>query len=219
MWEPEKYFDLGQTEHHALFEGVERVWEAVSRIANYLQFRLKPELQGRMIGKPFISENVYLGPGSVVEPGAYIAGPAWIGADCRIRHGAYIRENVIVGDGVVLGNSCEFKNCLVFNGAQIPHFSYVGDSIIGHKAHLGAGVILSNLRLDQQPVRVRHEGGRADTGMIKLGAIIGDRAEIGCNSVLNPGSVIGPRAIIHPGTVWTGHLAADGVGRNRTVGA
>ena len=111
----------------------------------------------RVMGRPFISEHVYIGGGTVVENGATIKGPAWIGSNCEIRSGCYIRENVIVGDGVVLGNSCEFKNCIIFNDAEIPHFSYVGDSVLGYQAHLGAGVILSNVRLDHKEISVKTE--------------------------------------------------------------
>ena len=141
---------------------------------------------------------------TVIEQGAMIKGPAWIGEGCQIRSGCYIRENVIVGSGCVLGNSCEFKNSIIFDEAQIPHFNYVGDSIIGHRSHLGAGVILSNVRLDRGEISVATAEGTTRTGLKKFGAIIGDHAEIGCNSVLNPGSLIGRRSIVYPGTQWQG---------------
>jgi NDP-sugar pyrophosphorylase family protein len=157
-----------------------------------------------MIGKPFISGAVFIGRGTVIEQGAMIKGPAWIGEDCEIRSGCYIRENVIVGSGCVLGNSCEFKNSIIFDEAQIPHFNYVGDSIVGHRGHLGAGVILSNVRLDRGEISVSTGEGTTRTGLKKFGAIIGDHAEIGCNSVLNPGSLIGRRSILYPGTQWHG---------------
>ena len=207
MFKAADYLDFNQTEHVTLFEGTERVWDALKQIEIYLKFRLKPAIQARMVGKPFISNQVYIGEGSVVEPGAYIAGPAWIGKNTVIRHGAYIRENVIVGDDCVLGNSCEFKNCLIFNGAQVPHFSYVGDSILGHKAHLGAGVILSNFRLDKKEISVRFDGVKYPTGLRKFGAIVGDFAEVGCNAVINPGSLLGRKSAVYPGMVWQGVLA------------
>src|SRR5687768_11424764 len=122
MFKPSDYLDLSQTEHGALFEKVEQVWETLSHIQAYLKFRLKPSIQATLIGKPFISDQVYLGEGTVVEPTAVIRGPAWIGRNCQIRAGAYIRENVIVGDNCVVGNSCELKNCVLFNGSQVPHF-------------------------------------------------------------------------------------------------
>ena len=142
-----------------------------------------------------------------------IKGPAWIGEGCEIRNGAYIRENVVVGNGVVMGNSCEFKNCLIFDEAQIPHFNYVGDSILGHKAHLGAGAILSNVRLDHEQISVAAPEGSIKTGLKKFGAIVGDRAEIGCNSVISPGSIIGRDTILYPGTSWRGVLPNGSIGK------
>ncbi len=214
MFSPEDLLDLDRTEHSVIFENVTHAWEALAKIGTYLQFRLKPGIHGRLIGKPFISGAVYIGPGTIIEHGAMIKGPAWIGEGCEIRNGAYIRENVVVGNGVVLGNSSEFKNCLIFDEAQIPHFNYVGDSILGHKAHLGAGTILSNVRLDHDPVSVHTPEGPMTTGLRKFGAIIGDRAEIGCNSVLSPGSVIGRDTIIYPGTSWRGVLPAHSIAKS-----
>jgi NDP-sugar pyrophosphorylase family protein len=211
MFAARDYLDLSQTEHRTLFEQTEQVWEALGQIGPYLKFRLKPEIRGQQLGSAYISDQVFIGEGTVVEPNAVIKGPAWIGRHCVIRAGAYIRENVIVGDHCVLGNSCEFKNSILFNGGQVPHFSYVGDSILGARAHLAAGVILSNVKLDGQSVVVRTEGTSIDTGLRKFGAIIGDDAEVGCNAVLNPGSVIGRRALIYPGVQWRGVLAADSV--------
>ena len=199
------YLDLNHTEHRMLFENSVNAWEALKQVTSYLQFRLKPQILGRMIGKPFVSNAVYVGRGTIIEQGAMIKGPAWIGEGCEIRNGAYIRENVIIGSGCVIGNSCEFKNCIVFDECQVPHFNYVGDSILGHRAHLGAGVILSNVKLDRSEITVPLENGSfVPTGLKKFGAIVGDFAEIGCNSVINPGSIIGRNAIIYPGTVWRG---------------
>jgi len=213
MFSPEDLLDLERTEHSVIFENVTHAWEALAKISTYLQFRLKPGIHGRLIGKPFISGAVYIGAGTIIEHGAMIKGPAWIGEGCEIRNGAYIRENVVVGNGVVLGNSSEFKNCLIFDEAQIPHFNYVGDSILGYKAHLGAGAILSNVRLDHAPVSVHGPGGTIATGLRKFGAIVGDRAEIGCNSVLSPGSIIGRESIIYPGTSWRGVLPSNSIAK------
>lgn len=200
----EDFFDLKQTEHSKIFDSCDYVWDALKQIKPYLQFRLKPGIEGKAIGKPFISDQVYIGEGTIVEPGAYILGPAWIGRNCQIRHGAYIRENVIVGDDCVVGNSCEFKNCLLFNEVQVPHFSYVGDSLLGWKSHLGSGVTLSNLRLDHKNLMVKMDGKRIDTGLRKFGAIVGDRVEVGCHAMLNPGSILAPESKIYPGVVWRG---------------
>lgn len=153
-------------------------------------------------GKVFIHESVTLPAFCSIE------GPAWIGENVEIRPGAYIRGNVIIGAGSVVGNSCEYKNCLLLEGVQTPHFSYIGDSVLGNRSHLGAGVILSNLRLDQKPVKAKTEQGLVDTGMRKFGALLGDEAEVGCNSVLNPGSIIGKRALVGPLTPFAGTLGA-----------
>ncbi len=204
VFTPSQYLDLEHTDHRALFENVTNVWDALRQMSSYLQFRLKPAVHGRLIGKPFVSGAVFVGAGTVIEQGAMIKGPAWIGEGCEIRNGCYIRENVVIGNGVVLGNSCEFKNCIIFDEAQIPHFSYVGDSILGYKAHLGAGVILSNVKLDRSEITVAGPNGPIPTGLKKFGAIIGDRAEIGCNSVLSPGSIIGRNTILYPGSQWRG---------------
>jgi NDP-sugar pyrophosphorylase family protein len=144
-----------------------------------------------------VKGKVYIHPTVTLPPFAYIEGPAWIGPKTEIRPSAYIRGNVIVGEGCVLGNSCEFKNSLILDGAQVPHFNYVGDSILGNHSHLGAGAICANLRIDKKNVKVMLEDGRrVDSGLRKIGAIMGDRAEAGCNSVLEPGSILGRRAVV-----------------------
>ncbi len=204
MFPADQYLDLTHTSHRALFEGTTNAWEALKQIASYLQFRLQPGIEGKLVGKPFISNLVFVGRGTVIEHGAMIKGPAWIGENCEIRNGCYIRENVVVGDGAVLGNSCEFKNCILFDEAQVPHFSYVGDSILGYKAHLGAGAILSNVKLDRGEITVATAGGLVPTGLRKFGALLGDHVEVGCNSVLSPGSVVGRETILYPGTQWRG---------------
>lgn len=204
MFAPDTLLDLDHTDHRTLFENVTNVWDALRQISSYLQFRLKPSIQGRLVGKPFISGAVFIGANTTIEHGAMIKGPAWIGEGCEIRNGCYIRENVVVGNGAVLGNSCEFKNCILFDEAQVPHFNYVGDSIIGYKGHLGAGAILSNVKLDHSEITVTTKSGMIPTGLKKFGAVIGDRAEIGCNSVLSPGSIIGRQTILYPGTQWRG---------------
>ncbi|HEY1893426.1 MAG TPA: UDP-N-acetylglucosamine diphosphorylase, partial [Chthoniobacterales bacterium] len=126
---PAEFIALEHTTHAKLFENQRFIWDALKQIASYLQFRLKPAVLGQLMGKPFISNTVFIGSGTIVEQGAVIKGPAWIGEKCHVRSGCYVRENVIVGDGVVMGNSCEFKNCILCDEAQVPHFNYVGDSI------------------------------------------------------------------------------------------
>lgn len=206
IFAPSEFISLARTRHGKLFENQRFIWDALRQIASYLQFRLKPAVLGHLVGKPFISNTVFVGEGTVIEQGAMLKGPAWIGENCQVRAGCYIRENVIVGDRVVLGNSCEFKNCIICDEAQIPHFNYVGDSILGYRAHLGAGVILSNVRLDHREISVLAPDGSISTGLTKFGAIIGDRSEIGCNAVLNPGTVIGRDCLIYPQTNFRGML-------------
>ena len=198
------FFDLHGQNHEELFAGVKNAWEVLPRIGDYLKKNLKNGSKAKLIGSPVIGEHVYLGEGTIVEPGVYIRGPAWIGKNCEVRHGAYIRENVVAGDGCVLGNSCEFKNCVLLSGAHVSHFSYVGDSIVGRDVNLGAGVILSNYRLDGQAIKVRVAGTLVETGLRKFGAMVGDKASIGCNAVINPGSLIAKEAKILPGTIWSG---------------
>lgn len=158
---------------------------------------------------------VHLDPTVKLPPYATIIGPVWIGARTEIRPGAFIRGNVIVGADGVLGNACEFKNCLLMDKVQVPHFSYVGDSILGNGAHLGAGVVCSNLRLDQKNVVVRLPDRDVDSGLRKFGAILGDQAEVGCNSVLNPGTLLGKRALVTPLTSFGGYLPAATIARSR----
>ena len=214
MFKAADLFDLAQTEHAALFDGCHYAWEVLRKIAPYLAKVTKQNPPPRFPGAS-IGDRVIIGAGTVVEPGALIKGPAIIGKNCQIRHNAYIRENVIIGDDCVVGNSSELKNALLFNSAQVPHFNYIGDSILGHKAHLGAGVICSNLKSLPGNVTISVDGATVDTGLRKFGALVGDGAEVGCNSVLNPGSVLGRGAMIYPGLNWRGFLPANNIAKNK----
>lgn len=158
-------------------------------------------------GGLLISGEVFIDPSVKLPPFGSISGPAFIGPGCELRPGVFVRGNVIATAGCVLGNSCEFKNCLLMDGVQAPHFNYVGDSILGRKAHLGAGVILSNLRFDQKEVLVKAPGGPYPTGLRKLGGLLGDEAEVGCNSVIQPGTILGRQALVAPGLAYGGYLA------------
>ena len=174
-------------------------------------------MRNRCDGKAWIGDDVFIGEGTVVEDGAMIKGPAIIGKNCEIRHNAYIRDHVIIGDNCVIGNSSEIKHSILFNGCQVPHFNYVGDSILGHKAHLGAGMKISNVKLVPGNVFVEVEGEPLDTGLRKFGALLGDFAEIGCNSVLNPGSIIGRNSIIYPNTNWREILPDNMIVKNKAA--
>ena len=209
-------FDLGQTAHGDLFVGIEFPWEALGRIATYLAARLRPAQLHRVVGSAYVSDDVCIGEGTVVEHGAMIVGPAIIGRNCRIRHNAYIRDGVIIGDDCTVGHSCEVKNSLLFNGAEVAHLNYVGDSILGHKAHLGAGAVVSNLKLSRDNVWVEMDGRCIDTGLRMFGALVGDGTEVGCNVVLNPGSILGRGARIYPGVAWRGILPAHMIAKNRS---
>jgi len=213
---PADYFDLKETDHASLFHGVTQAWEVLPKLAHYFEEQIVPANFGRPIGSPVIGKHVYIGENTVVEPGAYIKGPAWIGPNCQIRHGAYIRENVIIGAGSVIGNSTEIKNSFLFNGVQAPHFNYIGDSVVGAKAHLAAGVIVSNLKLSGDFIMIRADDAIITTGLRKFGALIGDEAEIGCNAVLNPGSIIGRKSLIYPGVSWRGILPANSIAKGPT---
>jgi NDP-sugar pyrophosphorylase family protein len=162
-----------------------------------------------------VEGRVYFSQGVRFPAYATIIGPAWIGPNTEIRPGAFIRGNVLIGANCVIGNSCEFKNCLIMDGAQVPHFNYVGDSILGNRAHLGAGVICSNLRLDQKSVTVRTPDSVVNTGLRKLGAILGDAAEVGCNAVLQPGAILGKRALVTPTTAFSGYLPPETIAHTR----
>jgi len=217
MFTPADLFDLTQTEHASLFADCRFAWEALPKIAAYLDCHLRRELHHRAIGSVWIGEDVFIGEGTVVEHGAMIKGPAIIGRNCLIRHNAYLREQVIVGDNCLVGNSCELKQAFLFNHAVASHFNYVGDSILGHQAHLGAGVILSNFKSFPGNITVELDGQPFDTGLRKFGALVGDGAEVGCNAVLNPGSILGRGAMIYPGVNWRGTLPANMIAKNKAA--
>ncbi len=215
MFKPTDLFDLSQSEHASIFDDCKHAWEALAKIKIYIAANLKRELHNKCDGRAFIGEDVFIGEGTVVEDGAMIKGPAIIGKNCEIRHNAYLRENVIIGDNCVVGNSSELKNSWMFNRSQVPHFNYVGDSIIGYQAHLGAGVICSNLKASKENIWIKIEGKPTDTGLRKFGALIGDEAEIGCNAVLNPGSIVGRKSIIYPNVSWRDVLPDNMIAKNK----
>ena len=217
MFKPADLFDLSQSEHAGIFNGCKYAWEALKKIEGYLLAHMRPGLHNRCEGVAYVGDRVFIGEGTVVEDGAMIKGPAIIGRNCQIRHNAYIREQVIIGDNCVVGNSCEVKNSLFFNNAVAPHFNYVGDSILGYKAHLGAGVKISNFKLVAGNIKVQMDGKAFDTGLRKFGALLGDHTDIGCNAVLNPGSIIGRGSVIYPNASWRGILAPNRIVKNNAA--
>lgn len=150
--------------------------------------------------------GVWIHSSATVAPTAYLSGPCIIGPGSRVRHGAFIRGSALIGENCVVGNSTEVKNAILFDGVQVPHFNYVGDSILGYRAHLGAGAVISNVRADKQPVRVVWGERKIETGLKKCGALVGDFAEIGCNAVLNPGTILGRNSQVYPGSCVRGSV-------------
>lgn len=216
MFSPSDLFNLKETEHAELFNGCRYAWEALPKIRPYLQSKVKPEQRHRCEGRVFIGDGVVVGEGTVIEDGVMIKGPAIIGKNCQIRHNAYLREDVIIGDNCVVGNACELKNVVLFNGATVPHFNYVGDSILGFKAHLGAGVKISNVKLVAGTIMIDDiEGKPHDTGLRKFGALVGDLVDVGCNAVLSPGSIIGRNSVIYPNVHWRSILPANMIVKNQ----
>lgn len=213
MFRADDLFELDQTMAAALFGSTVFAWEAIPKIAGFIQ-----ELS-RSLSSEFerIAENVWAGKGTIIDPSVTIIGPAIIGFDCRIRHTAYIRENVIIGHESIVGNSTELKNAILFNNVQVPHFNYVGDSILGYRAHLGAGVILSNVKSFKDTIKVKAPGGAGsiETGLHKFGALIGDNVEVGCNAVLNPGTIVGKNSIIYPLTAARGYIPPERILKNQ----
>ncbi|MBO7521194.1 MAG: UDP-N-acetylglucosamine diphosphorylase [Opitutales bacterium] len=162
-----------------------------------------------------IEGKVFIHPSVKLPAFASISGPAWIGANTEVRPGAFIRGSVIIGEGCVIGNSCEYKNCLLMDKVQTPHYNYIGDTIMGTGAHTGAGVICANLRLDKMPVSVSTPEGKIDTGLRKFGAIFGEFAEAGCNSVLQPGTILMKRAVVMPCMAFAGLLEENTIAAER----
>ena len=201
-------FDLEHTQAAPMLEALQYPWEALPKISAFIK-ELGPTLSADEYDHP--AEFVWIAKSAKVAPTASITGPCIIGPETEVRHCAFIRGNALVGAGAVVGNSTELKNVILFDKVQVPHYNYVGDSILGYKAHMGAGSITSNVKSDKTLVVVRNGEERMETGLKKFGAMLGDCVEIGCGSVLNPGSVIGRGSSVYPlssvrGTVPAGSI-------------
>jgi NDP-sugar pyrophosphorylase family protein len=194
------FFDLSTFAHSALFEKDPFPWQILAYIESYCKKQSLGQKQGIISPQAYLicPELIIIGKGTVIEPGAYLKGPCIIGEDCVIRHGAYIRGNVILGDRCVIGHDTEVKNSILLNDAHAAHFAYVGDSILGNHVNLGAGVKLANFKLNHSLISIRLENQKITTNKRKLGAIIGDQTQIGCNTVTSPGTLIGQRVQIYP---------------------
>ena len=190
-----KLFDLSQTQAETLLNRFQYPWEALPHIKEFI-LALGPLLSKDEYEE--IKENVWAAKSAVIFPTAYLNGPVIIGKNTEVRHGAFIRGSALVGDSAVVGNSTELKNVILFNNVQVPHYNYVGDSILGYRSHMGAGSITSNVKSNKTLVTVKYQGEKITTGLKKFGAILGDCVEVGCNSVLNPGSIICPNSNIYP---------------------
>lgn len=208
---PDYYFDLAEFEYADLFDGVLYAWEVLPRIQQYVKAHLAPGCRGQVADTAVVEADVSIGEGTVVEPGAMIKGPTIIGKNVEIRQGAYIRGSVIVGDGAVVGHTTELKNAILMRGVQVPHFNYVGDSVLGPYAHLGAGVKISNVKVTRENIVVKVGDRRYDTGLLKFGVIMGDHTEIGCNAVVNPGTMIGRHSLAYPNISLNGFYPCNSV--------
>lgn len=205
-------YSLEHTAARPLLETAEYPWEALNGIGDFI-LALGPSLPAEEYDHP--AEDVWIAKDAEVFPSAYIKGPCIIGHKTEVRHCAFIRGNVLVGESCVVGNSTELKNVILFDQVQVPHYNYVGDSILGYKAHMGAGSITSNVKSDKTPVVVKDGAGQIETGRKKVGAMLGDRVEIGCNSVLNPGTVIGPDSSVYPVSCVRGVIPANSIYKDK----
>lgn len=201
-------FDYSKTIAKPLLESVDYPWEALPKIKDFIieiGKTLDPEIYEQR------GENIWVAKSATVFPSAYLGGPLIICEDAEVRHCAFIRGSAIVGKGAVVGNSTELKNSILFDGVQVPHYNYIGDSILGYKAHTGAGTITSNLKSDKSLVTVLCEEEKVETGVKKFGAMLGDHVEVGCNSVLNPGSVVGRNTNVYPLSFVRGYVPENSI--------
>ncbi len=204
--------NIEETIAKEIFEKNEYPWEVIPKINEFI-IKLGNKLDTEKYEKK--SENVWIAKTAKIAPTAYIKGPCIIDENAEIRHCAFIRENAIIGKNVVVGNSTELKNVIIFNNAQVPHYNYVGDSILGYKSHMGAGSIISNLKSDETPVTIKYHDKKIETKLRKLGAILGDYVQIGCGSVLNPGTIIGRKTNIYPLSSVRGYIEENQIYKNQ----
>ena len=212
MLKTKDLFDLSHTQAAPLLETTEYPWEALDGIKDFI-LALGPNLPKDEYEET--APQVWVAKDAVVYPSALVNPPCIIGHKTEVRHCAFIRGSALIGDGCVVGNSVEIKNAILFDGVQVPHFNYVGDSVMGYKSHMGAGSVTSNVKSDKTLVVVKDGDTQIATGRKKFGAMVGDGAEVGCNSVLNPGTVLGPRASVYPTSCVRGVVPADHIYKNK----
>jgi UDP-N-acetylglucosamine diphosphorylase / glucose-1-phosphate thymidylyltransferase / UDP-N-acetylgalactosamine diphosphorylase / glucosamine-1-phosphate N-acetyltransferase / galactosamine-1-phosphate N-acetyltransferase len=216
VFAPGHLFELGSCPHRELFSGCVGAWEALEHLPAYLRSVLRPGIRGEVEDGAHIDGYVEIAEGARVEAGAYVRGPALIGPGTEVRHGAYLRGNVLTGTGCVIGHASECKAAILLGGAKAPHFAYVGNSVLGHDVNLGAGTKLANFKIAPGTVAVRRpDGTSVDTGLRKLGALLGDGVQIGCNTVTWPGTVIGRDSIVYPGASLGGTIPPGSIVRWR----
>ena len=208
----QELLDLDKTIAAELFAGKTYPWEVLDDIKPFI-LQLGETLNEEEFDHP--EEGVWIARDAKISPSAYIGAPCIIDHGAEVRHCAFIRGSAIVGKNAVVGNSCELKNVVLFDNVQTPHYNYVGDSILGYKAHMGAGSITSNVKSDKTLVVVKEPGNLIETGRKKFGAVLGDNVEVGCNSVLNPGTVVGRRSNIYPTSCVRGVIPADSIYKDK----
>lgn len=210
-------FDLKQFAYSAVFDGAEWPWDALKVLESWLEENITPRIPPDLPeGVHLYGEKIHIAPGCILEPPLTIISPALIGPGVELRMGAYLRGAVLVGEGTIIGHDTEIKNSILMNKVEVPHFNYIGDSILGNHSHTGAGVILSNFKISPgKAVRVKLDDEVVNTGLEKLGAILGDGAQIGCNSVTNPGTIIGKNSIIYALCNISGYIPPNTVVKNK----
>jgi len=217
VFKAENYFDLENIDFKELFN-TDSLFDVLgSRLKNFIKANIKPEIKGIIEDGAYLADDmIFIGEGTVVESGAYIKGPTIIGKNCQIRQGAYIRGGVITGDNCVIGHATEVKNSIFLNGAKAAHFAYVGDSILGNRVNLGAGTKLANLKIDTSIVMVKdNDGNKHNSGLKKLGAILADDVEIGCNAVTSPGCFLGKNSRVYANTLVAGFISENSIVKNK----
>lgn len=212
MYKTKELYNLEKSLAGEYLSQFEYPWQALSGIKELI-LSLGKELSKNEYNE--ISENVWVHKSVKIAPTAYIGAPCIIGKDTEVRQCAFIRSAALIGEGCVIGNSTEVKNAIIFDSVQVPHFNYVGDSILGYKSHLGAGAVTSNVKSDRSLVAVKTADGRIETGLKKFGAMVGDNVEVGCNSVLNPGTVIGRNSNIYPLSSVRGSVPENSIFKNQ----
>jgi NDP-sugar pyrophosphorylase family protein len=212
VFAPDELFELGSYQHGELFSGCAHAWEALERLPEYLRSVLRPGIRGEVEPGAYLTGDVEIADGARVEAGAYIRGPALIGPGTEVRHGAYLRGYVLTGTSCVIGHDSECKMAILLDRAKAPHFAYVGDSILGNDVNLGAGTKLANFKIVPGTVAVRRPDGTSlDTGLRKLGALLGDGVQVGCNAVTSPATVVGRGSIVYPSASVQGTVPPDSV--------